>query len=123
MTQVEVAQNLYGIFKTIESVTGNRPVLTKSGLENTIVIPTKEETDAVFMQLLENQFDKVKMNLDPYNWEIILNWNDKVARYKNPFYSFKVRDKEIKIATHTESLSHSQIPKISLPKYQAWGDI
>ena len=38
-------------------------------------------------------------------------------------YSFKVRDKEIKIETHTESLSHSQIPKVALPKYQAWGDI
>jgi hypothetical protein len=25
--------------------------------------------------------------------------------------------------THTESLSHSQIPKIALPKYKAWGDI
>jgi methylmalonyl-CoA mutase len=63
------------------------------------------------------------MNLDPYNWEVILTWKEKVNKYKNPYYSFKVRDKEIKIATHSESLSHSQIPKISLPKYQAWGDI
>ena len=31
--------------------------------------------------------------------------------------------KEIKIKTHTESLSHSQIPKVALPKYSAWGDI
>jgi methylmalonyl-CoA mutase len=38
-------------------------------------------------------------------------------------YTFKVRDKEIKIDTHTESLSHSQIAKVALPKYQAWGDI
>ncbi len=119
ITQVEVAQKLYGIFKTIESVSGNVPSLTKSCLE----IENKNQTETAFIQLLENQFDKVKMNLDPYNWEVILNWNEKVAKYKNPFYSFKVRDKEIKIATHTESLSHSQIPKISLPKYQAWGDI
>jgi hypothetical protein len=33
-----------------------------------------------------------------------------------------VRDKEIKIATHTESLSHTQVPKVALPKYKAWGD-
>lgn len=50
-------------------------------------------------------------------------WDEKVNRYKNPVYSFKVRDKEIKIETHTESLSHTQIPKVSLPKYKAWGDI
>ena len=63
------------------------------------------------------------MDLDSYNWEVILTWDEKVNKYKQPVYSFKVRDKEIKIATHTESLSHSQIPKVALPKYEAWGDI
>jgi methylmalonyl-CoA mutase len=120
LTQVEVAQKLYGIFKTMESVTGILPTLTKSGIDNNFVIPKESQ---VFLSLLLDQFDKVKMNLDAYNWEVILTWDEKVQKYKNPFYSFKVRDKEIKIATHTESLSHSQIPKISLPKYQAWGDI
>ena len=47
----------------------------------------------------------------------------KLTNTKIQFTTFKVRDKEIKIATHTESLSHSQIPKVALPKYQAWGDI
>ena len=121
LSQVEVAQKLYGIFKTIETVSSKPPELTKVGLVD-IVIPTKEESHQ-FLALLHKEFDRVKMNLDPYNWEVILTWDEKVSKYKNPFYSFKVRDKEIKIATHTESLSHSQIPKISLPKYQAWGDI
>jgi methylmalonyl-CoA mutase len=48
------------------------------------------------------------MDLDPYNWEIILTW--KKNKYKDPVYTFKVRDKE-KMPTHTESLSHSQIRK------------
>ena len=34
-----------------------------------------------------------------------------------------MRDKEIAIQTHTESLSHTQVPKIALPKYEAWGDL
>jgi len=34
-----------------------------------------------------------------------------------------VRDKEIKVATHTESLSHTKVPKIALPRYTAWGDL
>ncbi|NCO55774.1 MAG: methylmalonyl-CoA mutase, partial [Bacteroidetes bacterium] len=33
------------------------------------------------------------------------------------------RDNEIKIKTHTETLSHTIVPKISMPKYKAWGDI
>jgi methylmalonyl-CoA mutase len=120
LSQVEVAQKLYGIFKTVESVLETKPMLTKAGIDHNFVIPKESQ---VFMDLLLDQFDKVKMNLDPYNWEIILTWDEKVNKYKNPVYSFKVRDKEIKIATHTESLSHSQIPKVVLPKYQAWGDI
>lgn len=61
--------------------------------------------------------------LTPENRELIKTWQEKKKRYTDEVYSFKVRDKEIKIQTHSESLSHLQIPKVSLPKYQAWGDI
>jgi methylmalonyl-CoA mutase len=122
LTQQQVAQKLYGIAKTIESVSGSVPTFTKSGIDDAILASNDENT-AQFLNLLVKEFDRVKMDLDAYNWEIIQTWDDKVNKYKNPIYSFKVRDKEIKIATHTESLSHSQIPKVSLPKYEAWGDI
>ncbi|QOG01895.1 methylmalonyl-CoA mutase family protein [Flavobacterium sp. MDT1-60] len=126
LSQQKVAQKLYGIFKTIESVSGKIPEINKAGIDDATVLPSATEAhdeNRIFLNLLLNQFDKVKMDLDPYNWEIILNWDEKVNKYKNPVYTFKVRDKEIKIATHTESLSHIQIPKIALPKYEAWGDI
>ncbi|NRT11217.1 methylmalonyl-CoA mutase family protein [Flavobacterium sp. 14A] len=126
LSQQKVAQKLYGIFKTIESVSGKMPAITKTGLDDTTVYPTdlkEQDENKVFLNLLLSQFDKVKMDLDPYNWEVILTWDEKVNKYKNPIYSFKVRDKVIEIKTHSESLSHSQIPKISLPKYEAWGDI
>ena len=121
LTQVEVAQKLYGIFKTIETVSGSAPVINTYGIDANAIQKTIDNQE--FLGLLLKEFDRVKMNLDPYNWEIILTWDEKVTKYKNPVYSFKVRDKEIKIQTHTESLSHTQIPKVSLPKYQAWGDI
>lgn len=118
--QVDAAQKLYGIFKTIDTVTGVTPKLTKAGIE---FETDKSGSDSDLAKMLHAEFDKVKMDLDPYNWEVIMTWEDKVNRYKAPVYSFKVRDKEIKIDTHTESLSHTQIPKVALPKYQAWGDI
>ncbi|MFL9837550.1 methylmalonyl-CoA mutase family protein [Flavobacterium sp. ST-75] len=121
-TQQDVAQKLYGIFKTIETVSGKTPEINKAGIEETSVA-TNDADKKQFLDLLVKEFDRVKMNLDPYNWEVILTWDEKVNKYKNPVYTFKVRDKEIKIQTHTESLSHSQIPKVALPKYQAWGDI
>ncbi len=124
--QVEVAQKLYGIYKTICSVIGSetKPThLTKSGLNDTEILSISTAQNTDFIKLLIKEFDRVKMDLDPYNWEVILGWQEKVTKYKQPIYSFKVRDKELKIQTHTESLSHLQIPKVALPKYEAWGDI
>ena len=143
--QVEVAQKLYGIYKTICSVANvtssdvemsfigklglNEEEILRSALNDKgSVITTEggatdEESQRQFLELLIKEFDRVKLNLDPYNWEVITGWDEKVNRYKDPIYAFKVRNKEIKIETHTESLSHTQIPKVALPKYQAWGDI
>lgn len=121
--QSEVAQRLYGIYKTIESVTGVKIGLNKFGLDEDDLQNASTEENKDLSVLLKKEFDKVKMDLDPYNWEIITGWDEKVNKYRQPIYSFKVRDKEIKIQTHSESLSHTQIPKVALPKYQAWGDI
>lgn len=120
--QVLVAQKLYGIYQTITSIVTSDIALLKTGLDNDTILQQAND-DKEFAKLLLAQFEKVKMNLNPYNWEIILNWKEKIQKYKNPIYSFKVRDKELKIETHIESLSHTQIPKVALPKYQAWGDI
>ena len=122
--QVIVAQKLYGIHQTIESITNTSIEIIKTGLnEDEILSSELTLEDKEFLKLLLAQFEKVKLNFDPKNWEIILNWSEKIQKYKDPIYTFKVRDKEIKIATHSESLSHSQIPKVALPKYQAWGDL
>jgi methylmalonyl-CoA mutase len=64
------------------------------------------------------------MDLDPKNLHLLENWEAKKKRhYQDEYYVFKVRDKELKIKTHTESLSHTQIPKVAVPKFEAWGEI
>ncbi|MDA9303960.1 methylmalonyl-CoA mutase family protein, partial [bacterium] len=119
--QSEIAQKLFGIYKTIESVNNAPVILNSIGIDEDSIVTTEENKE--FIGLLLKEFARMKMDLNPYHWESIIAWNDKVKKYKDPLYVFKVRDKEIKIATHSESLSHLQIPKISLPKYTAWGDL
>ena len=104
--QAKIATDLYGMHKSIES------------LKNSEI----EDKDRIIKGLQE-RFEEVKLDLNPKNWKIIEEWEAKVKKYKDPEYIFKVRDKEIKIATHTESLSHLQIPKVSMPKYEGWGDV
>ncbi|MBX0332864.1 methylmalonyl-CoA mutase family protein [Pontibacter sp. HSC-14F20] len=104
--QGEIAQKLYGIKKSIEAV---------QGIE-------VEDKDRLIKQL-EQAYAEVELSLDGQNKKILENWKEKVQAYKNEFYIFKVRDKELKIKTHTESLSHLKIPKVSTPRYEAWGDL
>ena len=40
-----------------------------------------------------------------------------------PEYSYTVRGREVRGANYTESLSHSQIPKLVPPKLSGWGEI
>ncbi|WP_242087481.1 methylmalonyl-CoA mutase family protein [Aestuariivivens sediminis] len=144
VVQAAVAQNLYGIYKTICSVAAvsddrEHSYLSKQGIhqeeilqaairDTSNIIPTEvdaldEESRIELLRLLFKEFDRVKLELDPLNWEIIRGWADKVSRYKHTVYTFKVRDKEITAKTHTESMSHLKIPKVALPKHQAWGDL
>ncbi|MGO3689906.1 MAG: methylmalonyl-CoA mutase family protein [Psychroflexus halocasei] len=121
--QTQVAQKLYSIYQTLNSVLNTTISLSQNGLnEDEIQNATTSENEDL-VGLLKKEFDRVKMDLDPYNWEKILGWDAKVKKYEDDVYVFKVRDKEIKIDTHTESLSHLQIPKVALPKYKAWGDL
>ncbi|MEO0527203.1 MAG: methylmalonyl-CoA mutase family protein, partial [Bacteroidota bacterium] len=128
--QREVAQRLYGIYKTIISVIDDYwnieegSLLLDNGIDKEEILKlSKKEENKEFLLLLIQEFNRLKMDLDPYNWNIIFNWQNKAQRYKDPIYSFKVRNKEIQIETHTESLSHMKIPKVVLPKYRAWGDL
>ncbi len=61
--------------------------------------------------------------LDPACKELIAGWEKIVKKYKADNYEFQVRDKVIKQPLFYESLSHTKIPKIVLPKFNDWGDI
>lgn len=61
--------------------------------------------------------------LDPQTKAVIEGWDEKKANYTNPEYVYKVRGKEIRVNTHTRSLSHLQIPKVAMPPFRAWGEI
>lgn len=67
--------------------------------------------------------DDLRGKIGKENLFKIENWEELKKRYHDPDYIYKVRDKEVKVKTHTTSLSQSKIAKVSLPKYQGWGDI
>jgi methylmalonyl-CoA mutase len=111
--QATVADKLYALAQSILALGGPDKLRGKELSPNADPVIAK----------LDESFEAIKKDLDPHNWESIAQWEHKRALYRAPEYVFKVRDKEIRVKTHTESLSHKQIPKVALPKYRSWGDI
>ncbi|MBT3302008.1 MAG: methylmalonyl-CoA mutase family protein [Bacteroidetes bacterium] len=101
--QAEIAQKLYNLTESISLLA---------------------ETDhAEAKKSLETLAQSIELELDRKNKMILDGWEEKTACFQQDEFVYKVRDKEIKVETFTKSLSHSKIPKISFPKYKAWGDI
>ncbi len=74
-------------------------------------------------QLLEQKQKDLEQELTRENKELLENWESKRAAYTGDTFTYKVRDKEIKVDNYTESLSHNKIPKVVLPKFKDWREI
>lgn len=104
--QKEVAQKLFSIQKSIDAIRST----------------SVADKDRLIKELQE-VYEEVALDLDPKNKKWLEEWPAKVSTYTNDFYIFNVRDKEIRIQTYHKSLSQTNIPKVALPKYEAWGDL
>jgi isobutyryl-CoA mutase len=102
--QRRIAQRLYSLHETMQYLKGT------GGSEE-------------LLSSLQATYEALNEQLLPESRKLIESWSEEQQRYKNEVYSFKVRDKEINIQTHTKSLSHSDIPKVVSPRYEAWGDV
>lgn len=71
---------------------------------------------------LSLQKAELEQKLAPEVRTLLEKWDALLAQYQAPYYEYTVRDKAIKVTTHTESLSHTQIPKIAVPRLNDWGD-
>lgn len=81
------------------------------------------EDDVNSQEILEKRYQKIKKDLSQENIYFLNGWHDFKLKHEADEYIYLVRGKEIKVQTKSETLSHLQIPKIALPKFQDWGDL
>lgn len=72
---------------------------------------------------LQIAYDKLKQDLDGDIVRTLESWPTKKAMYESDEFVYEVRGKKITVQTKTLSLSKQKISKISLPKYNDWGDL
>ncbi len=108
--QCKIAQQLFqikGVLGLTQTLSGGEGLKNHTDLEGA----------------LAEMYSQLEENLDGECKRLLREWPETVKRYKADEFTFKVRDKEIKQSLYYESLSKLRIPKISLPGYEAWGDI
>ena len=107
--QAAVATQLYQLNGTIENF--NKDSKAGSG-KNTSLIKELEERKA-----------EIEKELVPLSKKLLDEWEQTKSLYQKEFFEYHVRGKIIRQPLFVESLSHTKIPKIAVPKFKDWGDV
>jgi len=75
------------------------------------------------LELLKEEAARINQSIDKETIDTICQWEDLKEGYSGDELVYSVRNKEIRVPLYTESLSHSKIPKICLPKFKDPADI
>lgn len=78
-----------------------------------------EETITMLSKMKDENMD----DMHPETKKIIESWPEVQEKYSGKDFVSVIRDKEIVTELTTKSLAGIEIPKVSLPKYEDWGEI
>ncbi len=104
LEQSQIAQRLYALEESLR-------LLAETG--------SPEEVQEGLRQARQ----QLALDFDPKNQAMLDRWPGLIRRFADPHFSFKVRDQELTVETHSETLSHQRIPRVALPRFKAWGDL
>ncbi|MDB5022113.1 MAG: methylmalonyl-CoA mutase [Pedobacter sp.] len=108
--QSSIARKLYQLQGVLELT--KQPDSAENGMQN-----------ESFTASLQDIYKHLEEQLDGECKRLLREWPETLNKYKQEFFVYHVRDKEIKLPLYYESLSKLKIPKVSLPRYKDWGDI
>lgn len=124
--QAEIARKMYQLNGSIEALRyrmGQSDLKIASAQGGTAEMDLSPPDFEHLIQVLTSQIDFFKAQLDPQCSKLLDAWPEAARAYRGDELVTKIRDREIRNALYTQSLSGSRIPKVALPRYKDWGDI
>jgi methylmalonyl-CoA mutase len=104
--QCNISQKLFGLAKSIEAVEESS-VAGKEGL----------------IAGLKERYGELEGRLDPDNRKFLAEWARIRKKYAQKTFKFRVRDQELAVETRSETLSHTIVPRVALPRYESWSEL
>ncbi|MGB7859410.1 MAG: methylmalonyl-CoA mutase family protein [Acidimicrobiia bacterium] len=71
---------------------------------------------------LSAEVSKAGESVEPQNLRALERWDGLVAEYSGEEFVYHVRGRELRVPLHRETLSHTRLPRVALPRYRSWGD-
>lgn len=124
--QASIARRMYQLKGTIDQLRANIGKKTIEFVEeNAEVVHAIEHVqgEPEYLKDLIDMYNELEERLDPECKTVLQDWAGTIKRYKADKYQFQVRNKVIEQDLYYTSLSGTRVPKVSLPRYQDWGDI
>lgn len=123
--QCKVAQQMFQVQGVIDIVETQYLASLNANIVEAqhLASPNADDVETRSIASLRDIYKNLEGHLHPECKRLLNEWPETVKRYKAGNFIYKVRDKEIKQPMFYTSLSQLKIPKISLPRYEAWGDI
>ena len=126
--QSAIARRMYQLHGTIAALRANvgkkrLEIVEPTGPSDTVQVTERIEGEPAYLVELVQLYRDLESRLSPDCKALLDEWPATKKRYAAAKYQFQVRDKVIELDLTTETMSHLRIPKVSLPKYEDWGDI
>ncbi len=125
--QCAIARTLYQLHGTIELLRANigrtTIELVDTGSDAVVEAVQHVEGEPEYLRDLVARYTDLEGQLDHVCAQSLQDWPAKRKRYRADKYRFNVRDKVIEQDLYVESLSHTKVPKVCLPRYEDWGDV
>ncbi len=104
--QVAIARKMWSLKNALETVDDGRSTV-----------------DPEVLKVLKKRYEELEAQIDWRCKRILEGHEDMKKRYAADEYVYHVRDKEVRVKTYTESLSHTRIPRVAFPRFRDWGEI
>ncbi len=126
--QAAIARRMYQLRGTIDAIRANvgkkrLEIVEPKTKDGVVHVTQRIEGEPAYVHELDALFEDLQGRLHPECKRLLDEWPATKKRYAAAKYQFQVREKIVELDLVTESLSHLRIPKVSLPKYEDWGDI
>ena len=113
----EIAEEIYKYNKLADE---QAEIASKLYQLDGVLVLAKGSDNLKDIQVLKEKYDRQFL---PLSKKLLDGWEETKSSYQKEFFEYDVRGKIIKLPLYFESLSHSKIPKISVPRFKDWGDI